>query len=79
MNLEVKDDLKYHKYCVDDFWSRPFYPRETPLDLDVEKEYEVLKSQAIKDAVNGAKILSVTSKNVMKDFSLWEEVTICYE
>jgi len=79
LNSEIKDDLKYCKYCVDDFWARPFVLRDKPKDFSVEQEYNALRNQAIKDAVNGGKIISTSSRLIISDFVYFEEITINYE
>lgn len=73
---ELRDDLTYSKYYI---IPTPFL-KEVPDDIDVEKELNELRNQAISSSVDG-KIISVTSKLVPSktDFVPLEEVTITYE
>ena len=78
--LEIREDLNYVKYCVDDIVNSPFVKRKIPLDIDVEKELSHLKEQSIKNSVNG-RVISTKSRIVYDEINFCpvEEVTIKYE
>jgi len=75
---QLRDDLRYDKYCISEELS--YRLRKIPLDIDVDKEIECLINQAISESVNG-KIISVSSKitNDSVNFCPVEELTIKYE
>lgn len=76
LNVEIKDDLYYAKYC-----EFPTYKlKEKPKNFDVEKEYSQLRENAISSSVDG-KIISISSKIIYDttNFSPVEEITINYE
>lgn len=74
---EIKDDLKYMKYCKAEELS--YELRDIPLDVDVEKEYNTLRQNVISSSVDG-EIVSISSKmvNNPSNFSPIEEITISY-
>jgi len=74
--MEIKDDLTYIKYYKSE--KLTYELRETPELFDVEKEYSLLRENAISSSVNG-KILSISSKIIFDAFSPQEEITINYE
>ena len=75
---ELQDDLRYDKYCISEELS--YRLREIPLDIEVDKEIECIRNQAISESVDG-KIISVSSKiiNDSVNFCPVEEITINYE
>jgi len=76
---ELREDLKYDKYCVSEELS--YRLRETPLDIDVEKEIECLRNSEISESINGSKIISTSSRIIYDpiNFAPVEEVTINYK
>ncbi len=73
---ELRDDLTYSKYYIG---TTPFL-KKVPDDVDVEKELNEIRNQAISQSVDG-NIISISSKIVMPkdDYVPVEEVTITYE
>ena len=76
---ELREDLRYDKYCVSEELS--FRLRKIPLDIDVEKEIECIRNNAISESISGGKIISISSRIIGDpiNFSPIEEVTINYE
>ena len=75
---QLRDDLRYNKYCISEELS--YRLREIPLDIEVDKEIECLRNQAISESVDG-KIISISSKIINDPINLCpvEEITINYE
>ena len=75
---QLRDDLRYSKYCISEELS--YQLRETPLNVDIDKEIECIRTQAISESVNG-KIISISSKMINDpiNFCPVEEITINYE
>jgi hypothetical protein len=75
---ELREDLKYDKYCVSEELS--FRLRETPLDVDIDKEIELIRNYEISQSVSG-KIISTSSRIIYDqiNFVPIEEVTVNYE
>ena len=75
---EIKDDMNYVKHCKSEELS--YEPREKPLPIDVDKEYDMLRQSVISSSVTG-EIVSVSSKMSYDEntFSPVEEVTILYK
>lgn len=77
---EIRQDLIYAKYCVDDVMNKPFVKRKIPLNIDVEKELTQMKKQVIKNSVKG-RVISTKSKIIYDkiNFCPVEEIIIKYE
>ncbi len=77
--IEIKDDLIYDKYYKSEELS--YNLREVPLDTDADSVINELRNNAISQSVDGAKIVSTSSKIVSNpnNFRIFEEITINYE
>jgi hypothetical protein len=64
---QLRDDLRYSKYCISEELS--YQLRETPLNVDIDKEIECIRTQAISESVNG-KIMNDLRDKLLNDMTV---------